>query len=59
MNGLDRKSLSVPGFRGGVVYRNEGGPGLDGWFYIVGSAEPRGPFLTEAAARADALKLYS
>lgn len=54
MNGLDREPFSLTGFRGGEVWRNEGGEGPDGWFYWVGSAATQGPFPDKETAIADA-----
>jgi hypothetical protein len=49
-NGLDRQDVGYAG-RGGTVYRNEGGDGPDGWFYIIGSCAAEGPHHSAYAAR--------
>jgi hypothetical protein len=48
-NGLDMDSTGF-GFRSGALYRNEGGPGPDGWFWFVGMLAPVGPFRTKGLA---------
>lgn len=58
MNGLDRHSITVPGFRGGQVYRNEGGDGEPGWYYHIGSDATQGPFPSRQEAVDDARAKY-